>query len=363
MALIRLRINNLRVIHEAELLLGERLNVIVGPNASGKTSVLEAIYLLGLGRSFRSSRLDELISKDTSSGLTVFGETSSEGRVKHFGFGRKSGESRCQIDTRACSRRELADGLAIQNISPESHHSFLHSSKERRSLLDWVVFHVEHEFYERWQTYQRALKQRNALLRSKGGIEKELTPWNVQLHETAKRLTSLREKYLEELAENTRALLASYFADAKLQEISVGLKRGWAKDKNLGEILSKDWETDRERGHTQTGPHRADLSIRLNGEPPSQTASHGQQKLLVIALRLAATAIVKKLKPGTSIIVLLDDLAAELDDQNQGRVLRLLSGLGIQVVATIPVAGLIDTSLMSGSKMFHVEHGIFRPVD
>lgn len=362
MALIQLKISNLRIIQEADLSLGKNLNVIYGLNASGKTSVLEAIYLLGLGRSFRSSKLDDLPRKGETEGLAVFGQTEVGGKKIKLGFGRRAGESRYQLDKQACSRRDLAEGLAIQSASPESHYSFLHSARERRSLLDWIVFHVEPDFYDCWQNYQRALKQRNALLRGTNTARTEFGPWNAQLSDSGEKIHNLRQKYIYELQVKTEDILFKILQDHTAETVSLRLRRGWAKDLALADILARDLVQEMEKGYTQAGPHRADLQLLFNKETPLQSASHGQQKLLVLALRLAATRIVKAIKPSTPIILLLDDIAAELDQGNLERVLNQLSGLEIQVVATTPTPGALAPEIISGANLFHVEQGRIRPV-
>src|SRR5512145_3033326 len=166
MSLRHLDVRDFRCIASAELDFDDRCNLISGPNASGKTSLLEAIFFLGRGRSFRTPRTETLIRKGAEE-LLVAGKLAAGGRAPPLGvrYSRDGFEARAG-GARIGSLAELAVTMPVQAIDPEVHRLVEEGPQERRRYLDWGVFHVEPRFVEQWRRYQRALKQRNAALRS-----------------------------------------------------------------------------------------------------------------------------------------------------------------------------------------------------
>lgn len=174
MPLTRLTIQDLRCIGAAELELHPRLNLFVGPNGSGKTSLLEAVYCLGRGRSFRTRRLATLIRKGSEC-LRVVGEARQTTDLVTLGLEARAGETRLRArGAAAASAATLAEYHRPQVIDPDIHKLLEEGPGRRRRYLDWGVFHVEPRFLETWQRYHRALKQRNAALRGRGSDRKSV---------------------------------------------------------------------------------------------------------------------------------------------------------------------------------------------
>ena len=166
MSLAELRIENLRCVESAALEFSPELNLIAGENGAGKTSILEAIFLLGRGRSFRTRSSERLIRYGQPS-LTVFGRT-DDSPARHAGIEiAADGGTRARINgENATSLLELSGVVPVQAIDPEIHKLVDQGPERRRRWLDWLVFHVEPTFAAHWSRYNRALKQRNAALRS-----------------------------------------------------------------------------------------------------------------------------------------------------------------------------------------------------
>lgn len=328
MTLRRMEVSDFRCLSSAELSFDPTFTFISGPNASGKTSVLEAIYLLSRGRSFRTRRLETLIRRGAS-GFLIIGEAEIQGRGIRLGVeGSDRGVRAKLAGEHPASLAELAAVLPVQIIDPEVHHLIEEGPSRRRRFLDWGVFHVEHGFVDQWQRYQKTLKQRNAALRA-GAARSVICAWDPELVRLGEAIQAARLRYLETLQpiaiEIARQLLGL--------ELELSLRAGWPRDESLAQALADSAAKEQESGGTQVGPHRAELAIRLNGSPVKDRISRGQQKLLAAALLMAQLRcfpVQNEARP----TLLLDDPAAELDSE---RLLELIQEVGrhaVQLVVT-----------------------------
>jgi DNA replication and repair protein RecF len=327
-SLSRLQVTDFRCLQSAELDLDPHFTLISGANASGKTSVLEAIYVLGRGRSFRTRRLEHLIRLGTER-FVVFGEIDTQNRRVPMGVEGSRQGVRAQIDgDRPSSLAELALQLPVQIIDPEVHHLIEEGPSRRRRFLDWGVFHVEQSFVGHWQRYQQALKQRNAALKSRQpkGV---VSVWDADLVRSGDLLSAARARYVAALsmpaADIGRSLLG--------MELSLSYRSGWSKEVTLAEALQQSWNHDQESGATQVGPHRAELGIRLDGASVKDRISRGQQKLLAAALLMAQIKLFPEGLP-VQPTLLLDDPAAELDDEHLASLIREVSSQSVQLIVT-----------------------------
>jgi DNA replication and repair protein RecF len=351
MALERVTVEDFRCIERAELELDGRCNLISGENASGKTSLLEALFFLGRGRSFRTSRNDLLIRSGRSQ-LCVAGRIQEQGASQPVGmrFGSDG------IEARLASRpvrglAELAQRLPIQAIDPEVHRLVEGGPQERRRFLDWGVFHVEPRFVDAWRRYQRALRQRNAALRGKQR-RSAVRAWDPELVEAGELVADQRSRYVERLS----SVVAGAGDRLLGLPVEIGLLRGWPAGRALSDCLEQSFERDVERGMTHVGPHRADLTVRVAGELARDRISRGQQKLTAAALLLGQLRCDAEL--GSRVAVLLvDDPAAELDSCSLGRLLDEVLELPAQLVLTALDPGHAVLARLPAGPRFHVEHG------
>jgi len=354
--MIRLfRATHFRCLENVELVLGPRFNLISGVNASGKTSLLEALAYLGRGKSFRGASTTNL-TQHGKEDFVLFGEVDRADGKLAVGVrnGREGLEVRVGGES-ASGAAALAQALPLQVIDPEVHNLIAGGPELRRRFLDWVAFHVEHDHLMIWRRFRRALKQRNAALKAKSG-EAAIRSWNAEFLDLAGQLDGSRRRVLEltmdSLQEHGYALLET--------ELDFEYQQGWSKEKNLEEALVKGIERDLQMGSTQSGPHRADIKVSYDERQARRLVSRGQQKLLASSMILAATetAQVALEKP---LLLLLDDPAAELDSDSIGRLMSAVSALGCQVVAT----SLDPEALGFPEKpvMFHVERGVVTALD
>jgi DNA replication and repair protein RecF len=327
-SLSRLQVTDFRCLQSAELFLDRHFTLISGANASGKTSLLEAIYVLGRGRSFRTRRLEHLIRNGTER-FVVFGEVETSIRRVPMGVEGSRKGIRAQIDgDKPSSLAELALFLPVQIIDPEVHRLIEEGPSRRRRFLDWGVFHVEQSFVGHWQRYQQVLKQRNAALKSKQP-RSVVSVWDGDLVRSGELLGAARARYVALLVPHALAIARNLLG----MELSLSYRNGWLKDHSMAEALAQSWSHDQESGATQVGPHRAELGIRLDGVAVKDRISRGQQKLLAAALLIAQ---IKLFPAGGSVqpSLLLDDPAAELDDERLAGLILEVSGQSAQLIVT-----------------------------
>jgi DNA replication and repair protein RecF len=328
MTLGRLQVTDFRCLQSVQLELDPQFTLISGPNASGKTSLLEAMYVLGRGRSFRTRRLEHLIRHGVER-FVVFGEVDTANRRVPMGVEGSRAGIRAQIDgDKPSSLAELALQLPVQIIDPEVHHLIEEGPSRRRRFLDWGVFHVEQSFVGHWQRYQQVLKQRNAALKARQprGV---VSVWDSDLVRSGELLSAARARYVTTLSPRAEVIGRNLLG----MELSLSYRSGWAKDQSMTEALQQSWTHDQETAATQIGPHRAELAIRLDGTAVKDRISRGQQKLLAAALLIAQIKLFPEGSP-VQPTLLLDDPAAELDDDRLAGLIREVSSQSVQLVVT-----------------------------
>lgn len=359
MALAELSLQDLRCIETAELEFGPGINLIYGANGAGKTSLLEAAFLLGRGRSFRT-RLNERLIRHGQPFARVVGKTypvpedaGHTGPAHTLGLeirreGAEGGGTVARLDGGPVrSLAELATAFPVQALDPDAHKLIEESAARRRRWLDWAVFHVEHGFAGAWSRYQRALLQRNAALRAGS---REVAAWEPELAREGETLTAARERVM--------VALQPYWAEVSAElvgvEVTLGFQAGWDRSSSLADALTAATPRDRERRSTTVGPHRADASLRVRGKAARDVLSRGQQKLAAVALSLCQLEYLKR-GHGLLPTLLLDDPSAELDQDRLGRFIARVQGLETQILVT---ALERDTRLFgTPDRVFHVEQG------
>ncbi len=353
MHLQRLTLANLRNLHPTRLAFDPRLNLIVGPNASGKTSLLEAVYLLGRAQSFRTVNPRALIQTGRP-GLTVSGRLQGQEREHRLGVGFEGSRRRLRIDGREVdSRAELLALMPVRIIDPGLYDLPEAAPRRRRRFLDWGVFYFDPGYLAAWRAYRRALQQRNAALKAKDA--QGATLWGKSLGKYGKIVSCSRQRYLQAFATHLRPLAEKLGLG---QEASLRYLPGWRVGADLDAVLREELPRDLRHGCTHSGPHRDDFQIVIEGHDVRQRLSRGQMKLLVHALILIQGRLLER--PG---ILLIDDLASELDQQNQALLSELIVQTQEQIFITATRPAALTALTSHPHRMFHVEHGRISPTE
>lgn len=322
-----LRARNLRCFDQLGFAPGPGLNWLIGPNGAGKTTVLEAAYVLSHGRSFRSGGR-AAPRRQGADDYLVYAEV-----MRHDGLRVQLGLTRTA--DRWLARRNgedltslapLFEACPVVYFGPESHLLILGPAEERRSFLDWSVFHVEHASLMVWKAWRRALRQRNALLRQ-GAPDADFAPWEHELGRLAGLIHRMRQTCLTGLEPYLAAEAANLVPE--LGGVRVNYRPGWEQETGLDVQLAADRERDRERGFTQHGAHRADWSLVFDGIAQREHMSRGQAKAAALVCTLALTRWLQD-SIGEYPLLCLDDLESELDAHHVELVIRWLADKSIQ---------------------------------
>ncbi|MGP9544107.1 DNA replication/repair protein RecF [Psychrobacter sp. AOP7-B1-25] len=393
----RLQISHLRNLTQLSLQ-PAACNVIVGANGSGKTSLLEAIFLLSRGKSFRHHQPKRYIQHHQNN-ATVHAKL-NDSRTLAI---QKQADATTVLrlnQTTVYNQSILTEQLPTLLIDPSTMDMLEQGSASRRQLLDWLVFHMKQGFHPQWVAYQRLLKQRNSLLKKTRQLTQvqlsELKSWDKGLSNHAALIHHYRERIFTEwqpyFSESVSQLLPSY-----AQQLSLSYNAGYDTSVALDIQLSERLEQDLQLGYTRIGNHRADIHVHwrsnevaernkessnviieadINGKLPvlkeqaANVLSRGEKKLLITALRLSQLPLllnaiedsdlsVSASQPRITPVVLLDDITAELDVRAINILLTTLSQLPCQVFMTSltdEIAPLVQ-QLWPKPNMFHVKQG------
>lgn len=352
--LSQLVISNIRNLEETSLNFGPRFNVFIGSNGSGKTSLLEAIYLLGAGRSFRARSVQQVIA---------FGAEQCLVRAKlseHLDYGAGgvwlgvergvNGDAQYRVgEQNEKSSAELTRLLPVQLIDVNSTSLLEGGPNCRRQFIDWGVFHVEHTFLDNWRLMRRALEQRNASLKRK---QKPSAVWDEAFVKYSTIVDEARRGYVDKFMAIFTSMLQEMLG---MTGVSLLYLSGWGQDRTLSAALEATANIDLAYGYTNRGPHRADLEILQHGRPVKAVLSRGQLKIFTCIMLLARAKLLEKER---SSIFLIDDLHAELDTKSCSLIVDAINAMDCQAFITGIEAELLSARLQAcETRMFHVEQG------
>ncbi|MGB1200051.1 MAG: DNA replication/repair protein RecF [Cognaticolwellia aestuarii] len=355
MSAVSLLTKNFRNLTEQSLSLNSQLNFVIGDNGSGKSSFLEALFFLGHGKSFRTNKTDHLFNFGENEFVISIKDDSDnrlgiQKRLSDASFSiRINGEKVARLS-------DLAKNVAVQVITPESFKLFFGGARERRKFLDLGLFHVKHDFSDKWRIFSKVLKQRNACLRQKLDSQ-TLAYWTEQHCRHSEELNVERKHYLHQLKEELSFWLAKLLPN-QVNNIQLQYFPGWNKKKSLFEVLAAYQQKELAQGYSQSGAQKFDIKFLVEGTPIELRLSRGQQKLFLLALTFAQTQLIARVN-SVKPILLIDDIGAELDISSRNLLNEAIQALDCQIIITaidkIAVEPLIPTN--NNYTMFHVEHG------
>ena len=352
MQLDLLEVRNLRCVAEASLEPAPGLNLLLGDNGAGKTSVLEAVHLLAHGRSFRGRVRDGLV-RTGAEALEVFARW-DDGRTRKAGLRHAGSRWEGRLDGAPVQQLgDLCAAFMVVTFEPGSHALVSGASENRRRYVDWGLFHVEPGYLATWRRCSRAQKQRNSRLRARGG-DRQLEAWDSEMAEAGELVTQHRQRYLDRVTADIVATSAALAPG--LGAPTLAFNPGWRRQEMpLADALLVARDRDRQAGHGTVGPHRADWRLGFAAMPAGEPLSRGQGKLAALACLLAQAADCAR-RQGHWPLIVLDDLASELDRRHQATVAAHVAATGAQwfVSGTEAPAGL------RAAATFHVEQGRVR---
>ena len=352
MQLISLSVQHVRRICAAQIYPSSEINLICGLNGSGKTSLLESIHYLATARSFRTTRVSDVISHGQDA-LVVSGELRDAiGDKTRVGVEKTRSTTRLKINDEAVTiASKIARLIPILTFNTESYLLLDGGPANRRALLDRLLFHVEQGYLEVLKVYYRGLKQRNSLLRSRAGRE-QVSSWDHQLTPAAAKIDRWRTDCV--------ATINTYLDSSELSEAIGPLRleyyRGWHHDHEYNALLIANWLKDRDGGVTALGPHRAELRIKVGDKLAKTVVSRGQGKLIIAAIVCAQAKYLRD-HGRKAPILLIDDLASELDRSARSLAAATLLDTKAQTFFTAIEVSELPEGVRDSARMFHVEQG------
>lgn len=314
MKIQKLRVQNFRSHDDYLLEIGEKSTLILGKNGSGKTSLLEAIFFALRGTSFRSSDKEILKNDGSESWFRIDLILENQHRVVKFDISKATGKKIFEIDGKKSGRLAPDSRVPVVLFEPSDLQLLSGSPSRRRDFLDNFLAQFSTGFSAVLSRYNKALKQRNNLLKQEFLSADEIFPWNVMLAEYAAEIISKRRGLVEIL--NSRISEVYFGISKKRDEIEIFYDGEEKTRDEILRVLEGNFEKDRILGYTSFGPHKHDLIFKFNKKDARNVASRGENRSLMLALKFIETDFLAD-NSDVEPVVLLDDVFSELDEERQ----------------------------------------------
>lgn len=356
MIIKEIELRNFRNYIDTKISFHEKVNIFTGNNAQGKTNLLEGIYISSFGKSFRQGNDNEMIK---------FGEKFCAVRIEALrNDGRTSveiaiGENEKGIKTDGVKIKrisELLEKILIVVFSPDDLKIVKGDPEKRRRFIDRELSQIRPSYYSDIYSYRRALMQRNALLKDRNAKAESFEIWDGKLAETGERVIVKRDGFIKKLNRISKEIHNS-ITDGK-ESLEIKYDSSLQLSENLKEVffqkLKQDIKKDILKGNTETGPHRDDLKILIDGNDIRKYGSQGQQRTAALSLKLAELELIKE-ETGEDAVLLLDDVLSELDGERQNFLLKSFENVQLFITAA-ELPGNIINKLPKG-YIFNIVNG------
>lgn len=368
MLLQNIRLTNIRNLYGTQLCLHPKINVFVGSNGSGKTSILEAIYFLATGRSFRTSKINNLINYNNQFvAINANGSDSSQQRIAKFSVLKHIQQDKInKIGDTLAATSQIASLLPVQIINDSISNIIFKEPEGRRKLLDWLVFYAKGNYHTLWKSFNKSLQQRNKLLKQPLlDFIKVLDQADQIFFDLAMRVAQARQIVWEQFLPVWEEMMVNLGVEHGIRP-QTSLVHGWQG--NLLEQLAANRRYDLKLGSTHVGPHKADLNLSINNRPAKELLSRGQGKMLSLSLILARAQFITQIAEREDFvsILLIDDLHSELDHENAKKIIDLMLGLTEHVqffITGVDKDTLINIVPTERASWFLVDNGTINPIE
>jgi len=328
----KIKIENFRNYHEEEVFFHEKVNVIVGDNAQGKTNLLESIYVSSLGRSFRTTKDKEMIRfEEPFARILATYITEDQEKKVDIAFS-KEGKKEIKVNNIKVEKMtEMLNHFYVVVFSPDDLKIVKEEPEKRRNFIDRELCKMRISYLNNLVQYKKVLMQRNAYLKSDNKDRQAMQVWDDALSQYGARVILQRQTFVKEINEISREIHKKITQGKEQLEIRYQPSVKPETEGNLNQLVEKmqkkladSYKSDVYAGNTGVGPHKDDLLILINGIAARQYGSQGQQRTAALSMKLAEIHLIEKEK-GEKPILLLDDVLSELDGDRQKYLIEALS--------------------------------------
>ena len=287
MTILKLDIYAVRNIQKQTIIPAPGINFIVGENASGKSALIEAIFILGRAKSFRSATIKPVINFAQNELIVSAQTVQANGSTIHLGIQLDGKSFCCRINQQATQKRsDLAYALPLQIIHPKSYELLDAGPQFRREFLDWGVFNDDENFLPAWRNYKKALSQRNSLLKARR--PEHINVWDKELVYYGTIVNSYRQFYLQKFKPVFTEIIDRFI---KIDDIDIKLISGWDTSIEFQQVFTEDLDKDLRYGFTHSGPHRGDFQLLVSNRLAKDFVSRGQLKVIGNELKTCTGAV------------------------------------------------------------------------
>jgi len=326
-----------------EIKLHPQTTIIIGKNGIGKTSLIEALYTALQGKSFKGK--DEELLKYNEKWWRVdvlFNDKTT--RSTSFNSDLKTKQKEFYVNGKKTHRLLFKDKYPIVLFEPDTTQILYGSPSRRRDYIDSIISQIDSQYSKIQATYDKALRQRNSLLKQGVSDSIHYFPWDITLSEYGSSIIARRERIIKKINETIEDVYRSISKNKDSITISTDYTEEEYTNKKLFDDLSKYFNKDRIIKHTTVGPHRHDFNIYINNKPVATTASRGEARTIILALKFIETKIIEEIVEKKPIII-LDDVYSELDDTRQRNLIT--SDNQYIITSTHPIEGLKNTKTIN----------------
>ena len=347
----KLRILNFRNILDKDFKFENKVNIFYGENGVGKTSILEAINYISSGKSFRKGNYKDFINYKSNEFTIYLGYNKDDLENSISVRKDKKGQWKAKKNNTNISQQStLTESLPVISIDPEVYRLVDSSPQYRRSFIDWLVFHVKHDYLLLWKKTHKCIKQLNTLYKLRGNTN-EINTWEQILVSCTEKLNQVRNHYFLQISPIITNIVREILPG--LDGIVLIYKRGWTEGLSFIQQLEKDREKNLKYGQLLNGPHKMDIKITINHTDASKVLSRGQKKMLSIVFYLSYLKVLEfnQIFP----ILCLDDFDAEIDENKLQTTSEYFKSYQSQIFITSVHKEKI-VKAFPNADLFHVKH-------